>query len=798
MTAVTKHPNGFSGCEGSKSQIDIIMITRLFHAVCCKARQTSLAAVLCALPLVAAPQAHANTPPTVSAISDQTVAMNGSITVNFTVGDAETPAGDLIVNAYRGAGDLFPEESITVGGSGSNRTATFTPAANKFGDSRITINVDDGAGLDGNGVAESLFLLTVTPGNTGTASITSVTPPSGKVGQVVDIAGSGLIGPNEGTLSSTTLIWYSTRGVAETSYGNFSWTEPDAGSTATNLKYTVPSGSRSSTLVVTVETLDSSTGITMTSVAVAPSSFTFIPSIDSMTPSLSQAGQEVDILGGGFNNATEVRFNGTVAPIQFKDDNYISTTVPAGATTGPVSVITSDVGTIVSSINYVIGTNIRPTISPVPPQTVAMSTPVTVNFTVGDSETPVNNLTVTAVASDAGLVPASGLVPGGIGANRSLTITPAAGQFGALNIYVRVSDNSGALNQITETSFRLRINGGTLGNAVISGFTPSTGRAGTLVTISGSGLMGPEGNYLNTTTVYFKEANGDWVAAYPEDGSTATSLKVIVPALARTGPLTVTVDTYNLDTEETTHDIVTSGSNYSINAIIDSFSPSQGEAGQTVQIQGTGFTNATSVSFNGGTVTIAPNDKTETTISVPVPASASTGNISVITHDAGTAVSATPFTFIVNDAVAPIEAIVAAPASGSTVLNLNSGISGSARDNAGGSGIAGVDVVLGRNRNGADEFWGFNTATSTWEWSLTPRTLTAVLASPNALQTNWTVTANLPSGPNLTAGVYFVGSVARDRAANSYTGTTQNFTVTADSTPPTVAVTTPANGAAIR
>ena len=69
--------------------------------------------------------------------------------------------------------------------------------------------------------------------------------------------------------------------------------------------------------------------------------------------------------------------------------------------------------------------NTAPTISDISNQTTLETTPLTVNFTVGDSETPPANLVVTATSSDATIVPDNNISLGGTGANRTLTITPS-------------------------------------------------------------------------------------------------------------------------------------------------------------------------------------------------------------------------------------------------------------------------------------------------------------------------------------------------------------------------------------
>src|SRR5207248_1725782 len=65
-------------------------------------------------------------------------------------------------------------------------------------------------------------------------------------------------------------------------------------------------------------------------------------------------------------------------------------------------------------------------------------------FTVGDAQTAPGNLTVTATSSNPTLLPLSGIVLGGIGADRTVTLTPAAGQTGTATVSLTVRDAAGA------------------------------------------------------------------------------------------------------------------------------------------------------------------------------------------------------------------------------------------------------------------------------------------------------------------------------------------------------------------
>jgi hypothetical protein len=87
--------------------------------------------------------------------------------------------------------------------------------------------------------------------------------------------------------------------------------------------------------------------------------------------------------------------------------------------------------------------NAPPTISVVPNQTITVNAATAaLAFTVGDSQTPAADLTVTAGSSNTALVPNGNIVMGGGGANRTVRVTPAANQTGAAIITLTVGDGS--------------------------------------------------------------------------------------------------------------------------------------------------------------------------------------------------------------------------------------------------------------------------------------------------------------------------------------------------------------------
>jgi hypothetical protein len=65
-----------------------------------------------------------------------------------------------------------------------------------------------------------------------------------------------------------------------------------------------------------------------------------LPSITGVTPDSGAVGTPVTIVGSGFTGATAVTFNGVAAAFAVDSDMQITTTVPDGATSGPIAVTT--------------------------------------------------------------------------------------------------------------------------------------------------------------------------------------------------------------------------------------------------------------------------------------------------------------------------------------------------------------------------------------------------------------------------------------------------------------------------
>ena len=309
--------------------------------------------------------------------------------------------------------------------------------------------------------------------------------------------------------------------------------------------------------------------------------------ITSILPATGAVGDSVTLFGGQLANVTDVAFGGVPAAITSQSDDRVVTTVPLGATTGPITVDGPD-GAASSEVFTVL---VAPEISGFEPASGPPATPVTITGTGF----------ATTQAVSFGATPA----PFSIVSDTEISATVPAG---AIDGVISVTNQVGA----TSSSSAFVVTD----PPPVDSFEPSAGVVGTVVTIRGSG-------FSTVSDVSF----GGAPAAFSIVSD--TELTADVPAGASTGPITVTNATGATTTDPFTV-IVT--------PTITDFDPRSGVAGDTqidVTITGTSLSTVTEVRFNG-TPAIGLSIDSDTQIRVEVPVGASTGPISV-TNPAGTA-----------------------------------------------------------------------------------------------------------------------------------------------------------------
>ena len=152
----------------------------------------------------------------------------------------------------------------------------------------------------------------------------------------------------------------------------------------------------------------------------------------------------------------------------------------------------------------------------------------------------------------------------------------------------------------------------------ITSFTPAEGSVGKHVTINGSGFLAATGVSFGGVSALFSIISENQIQA-------------TVPKGALTGPITVSNPAGG----------ATSTTAFRVRPTIKSFTPTTGPAGTSVVINGSAFTGAINVLFNGVSAVFTVNSYSQ--ITATVPAGATTGPITVVTPS-GKDVSKTSFT----------------------------------------------------------------------------------------------------------------------------------------------------------
>ena len=405
--------------------------------------------------------------PTISSIADQTVS-EGSATaaLAFTIGDIETAANSLSVAANSSNPTLVPTADIVLAGTGANRTVRVTPAATRFGSATITVTVTDAQG----GTASDSFVLTVTPVNQPPtlSTIANLTINEDAALQTVNLAG---ISTGNTAESDTLSITASSSNPALIPNPAVNYTSPNATGSLTFTPAANVSGSATITVTVndgqtTSNTVTRSFTVTVNPVNDAPTLNT-LADLNITEDSAAQVVSLSGITSGDTNESQTLVVTATSSTPSVVPTPTISYSSPSATgsltlksatnATGSavITVTVSDGQSVNGSITRsftvnVSGINDPPTISAIQDQAVEENEQIgPLNFTIGDTETPASSLIVAATSSNPALVPTNGISLGGAGANRHITVTPAAGQSGIAMISVTVNDaNNGTATEV--------------------------------------------------------------------------------------------------------------------------------------------------------------------------------------------------------------------------------------------------------------------------------------------------------------------------------------------------------------
>ncbi|MCC6743283.1 MAG: choice-of-anchor D domain-containing protein [Acidobacteria bacterium] len=316
------------------------------------------------------------------------------------------------------------------------------------------------------------------------------------------------------------------------------------------------------------------------------------PVVLGFDPASAAPGEQIVISGRNFKDVTGVEFNGRqAARFRVLSEAEIRATVPAGATSGAVTVVTRS--------GRASG---RALLKVTAPPSAGAPTIGSVNPTAGSVG---DRIDVTGT----GFADVRKVQFNGVDARftvRSLTAIRAFVPQGATTGPIRVETGAGQAR--SREAFTVRV---PIPAPVIAGVTPSRGAPGDVVRIDGSGFV----------DVQRVEVGG--IAAAHQVIS-ETRIRMTLPLNARTGPVVV-IARSGRGTSSGDFTVVPKA----VPPAIGRLNPDRGRIGDLVTIVGTGFVDVRRVEFNG--VNARFSVLSDTRIRATVPFGATTGRVSVVT-----------------------------------------------------------------------------------------------------------------------------------------------------------------------
>ena len=459
------------------------------------------------------------------------------------------------------------------------------------------------------------FSITTVPGPT----ISSFTPSGGLTGTVVIIAGTNFTG-------STSVSF---NGTAAASF---------VVNSATQITATVAAGTTTGPITIVAPT---GTGTSVTPFVVGNP-----PVIASFTPNTGAIGTTVVITGTNFTGTTLVQFNGAYASIfTVNSASQITVTVPAGATTGPIS-LTTPTGTATSATSFTV----------IPPPVIASFSPaagvagtvvtLTGDFFTGATAVSFNGInapTFTVVSTTQITV----TVPAGVTTGLISVTTPGGTNISASPFVT----NDLCVNALPIACGQSMV-GSTIGTTATGdptsacGAETPSGGGGVFYTIVGTGAnitattCSPNTNF-DTTLFIYSGSCGAYTCVDSNDdtgGSCSIASTVTFPTLAGT-TYYIFVTGY-LATDRGAFTLRATCATPPPVPVITSLAPNTGPIASSTQIVGSNFTGATRVTFNGIPTTYTVLDAQN--IMAMVPNGATSGN--VVVFNGGVFSNGVPFT----------------------------------------------------------------------------------------------------------------------------------------------------------
>ena len=463
----------------------------------------------------------------------------------------------------------FVDAEVRIHGSNfgdQTGTVTFnglTASPIQWNDQAIRLRVPEGATTGpvvvrtAGGQSSAGVTFTVTPPPSGPI-ISKLDPDSGLVDTEVKIHGSNFGTSGTVTFNGTTAF-------------TTSWDTNE-------IQTRVPSGATTGLVVVTVEG-EPSAGVTFTVIIPAPV-------ISRLDPNSGLVDANVTIEGSNFGSQTgSVTFNGTTASTTSWDADEIQTSVPDGATSGPV-VVTTAGGQSSAGVSFTV-TLPAPVISRLDPSSGLVDANVTIegsNFGTSSGTVTFNGTTASTTSWDT---------------DEIQTSVPEGATSGLVVVTVEGEPSAGVTFTVIIPA------------PVISRLDPDSGLVDANVTIEGSNFGSQTGSVtFNGTTASTTSWDSD-------------EIQTRVPSGATTGPVVVRTSG-GQSSAGVTFDVTLPA------PVISRLDPDSGLVDASVTIEGSNFgTTSGTVTFNGTTASTTRWDSDE--IQTSVPSGATSGPVVVRT-----------------------------------------------------------------------------------------------------------------------------------------------------------------------
>lgn len=573
--------------------------------------------------------------------------------INGAAYDTQTEWSNAVKGCYQVGPPTVTGFSPSAAASGSTVTVTGTNFFSAIG-THPTVKFNGIASAGVSVISPTELQATVPSGNiAGKISVTALGgtgTSSGSLGRAPTVTGQSATSGHAGdvvTLTGTALT-----GTTSVKFGGVVATFGSVAADGTSLKATVPVAAVDGDVTVT----------TAGGSASAPTSFTVLPTITSFTPASGAAGAQLTITGSGFGSLDGVTFSSAGdadgGPVS-SSATQIVVTIPNNAVNGPITVHTHHgADNVTSTASF----SPLPSVTSLDHSTVKPGDTVVVtggNFTAnGPVSVKVNGLTACSACS-ATSTTVSFTVPNTT--TGAVTVTNANGDATSAPLHIvprvdSVSGNAGAGSQVIirgagfggVTSVAFGDGSESAAFVVGSGGTVITATVPSAATTGKIGVTNPDGTTLSPSTFVVApeittfaptsatpgqtiDVNGGGLSGASEvdfaggvsatpTNVTGSSLQVVVPAGAVTGPISV----------HTPSGTASSRRPLTITFTVAGFAPASADYGATVTVTGSGLTGATAVLFNGvpGTGLVVVDDGH---VRVTVPASGSlTGPITVV------------------------------------------------------------------------------------------------------------------------------------------------------------------------